>query len=97
MITDPTVDTRIETESVIASRSIIHESDLICLFDRFWTEIYQGAKLFYLSGLEHEEYLKREVHNLGRFISVMKFNPVLVSCQEMLLTCDINADYVVRS
>ena len=46
---------------------------------RFWTEIYQGAKLFYLSGLDHEEYLKREVHNLGRFISVMKFNPVLVS------------------
>ena len=42
VITDPTIDIRMETESVIASRSINHESDLICLFDRFWTEIYQG-------------------------------------------------------
>lgn len=43
---------------------------------RFWTEIYQGAKLFYLSGMIREEYLKTEVHNLGRFISVMKFRPL---------------------
>lgn len=43
---------------------------------RFWTEIYQGAKLFYLSGLIRGEYLKQEVHNLGRFISVMKFRPL---------------------
>ncbi|KAH7572875.1 hypothetical protein JRO89_XS03G0027500 [Xanthoceras sorbifolium] len=43
---------------------------------RFWTEIYDGAKLFYLSGLVHEKYSKREVHNLARFISVMKFPPL---------------------
>lgn len=43
---------------------------------RFWTEIYQGAKLFYLSGMRHGKYLKREVLNLGRFISVMKFRPL---------------------
>ncbi|XP_065182848.1 ribosome biogenesis protein BMS1 homolog [Sycon ciliatum] len=43
---------------------------------RFWTEIYQGAKLFYLSGLSHGHYPKMEVHNLGRFISVMKFKPL---------------------
>uniref|UniRef100_A0A7N0T9Q8 Bms1-type G domain-containing protein n=1 Tax=Kalanchoe fedtschenkoi TaxID=63787 RepID=A0A7N0T9Q8_KALFE len=43
---------------------------------RFWTEIYDGAKLFYLSGLIHEKYTKREVHNLARFISVMKFHPL---------------------
>lgn len=43
---------------------------------RFWTEIYQGAKLFYLSGIKHGKYLKREVHNLARFISVMKFRPL---------------------
>ncbi|KAK4254819.1 hypothetical protein QN277_007910 [Acacia crassicarpa] len=43
---------------------------------RFWTEIYDGAKLFYLSGLIHGKYLKREVHNLARFISVMKFHPL---------------------
>ncbi|XP_017649219.1 ribosome biogenesis protein bms1-like isoform X2 [Gossypium arboreum] len=43
---------------------------------RFWTEIYDGAKLFYLSGLIHGTYPKREVHNLARFISVMKFPPL---------------------
>ncbi|CAK9181857.1 unnamed protein product [Ilex paraguariensis] len=43
---------------------------------RFWTEIYDGAKLFYLSGLVHGKYHKREIHNLARFISVMKFHPL---------------------
>ncbi|RZC51430.1 hypothetical protein C5167_019856 [Papaver somniferum] len=43
---------------------------------RFWTEIYDGAKLFYLSGLIHGGYAKCEVHNLARFISVMKFHPL---------------------
>ncbi|EDS44572.1 ribosome biogenesis protein [Culex quinquefasciatus] len=36
---------------------------------RFWTEVYDGAKLFYLSGLIHGEYLRNEITNLGRFIS----------------------------
>ena len=35
----------------------------------------QGAKLFYLSGLIHGHYPKADVHNLARFISVMKFRP----------------------
>lgn len=43
---------------------------------RFWTEVYAGAKLFYLSGMVHNEYQRTEVHNLGRFISVMKFRPL---------------------
>ncbi|XP_062989231.1 ribosome biogenesis protein BMS1 homolog [Elgaria multicarinata webbii] len=43
---------------------------------RFWTEVYQGAKLFYLSGMVHGEYQKQEIHNLGLFISVMKFRPL---------------------
>eukprot|EP00106_Octopus_bimaculoides_P008936 XP_014776378.1 PREDICTED: ribosome biogenesis protein BMS1 homolog [Octopus bimaculoides] len=43
---------------------------------RFWTEIYQGAKLFYLSGVVNEEYQSQEVHNLCRFISIMKFRPL---------------------
>ncbi|CAH1795459.1 unnamed protein product [Owenia fusiformis] len=47
------------------------------LKNRFWTEIYQGAKLFYLSGMVNGEYQKTEVHNLGRFISVMKFRPLV--------------------
>jgi ribosome biogenesis protein BMS1 len=43
---------------------------------RFWTEIYSGAKLFYLSGMIRGEYLKNEIHNLCRFISVIKFRPL---------------------
>jgi len=41
---------------------------------RFWGELYQGAKLFYLSGVINGRYPDREIHNLSRFISVMK-NP----------------------
>lgn len=44
---------------------------------RFWTEIYQGAKLFYLSALNKGNYLRNEIKNLGRFISVMKFRPLV--------------------
>lgn len=43
---------------------------------RFWTEVYDGAKLFYLSGIIHGEYLRNEIKNLGRFISIMKFRPL---------------------
>lgn len=41
---------------------------------RFWSELYRGAKLFYLSGVINGRYPDREVHNLSRFLSVMK-NP----------------------
>jgi ribosome biogenesis protein BMS1 len=41
---------------------------------RFWSELYHGAKLFYLSGVVNGRYPDREVHNLSRFLSVMK-NP----------------------
>jgi ribosome biogenesis protein BMS1 len=43
---------------------------------RFWTEIYQGAKLFYLSGVINNRYPDQEIHNLSRFISIMKFRPL---------------------
>jgi ribosome biogenesis protein BMS1 len=39
---------------------------------RFWSELYQGAHLFYLSGVINGRYPDREVHNLSRFLSVMK-------------------------
>eukprot|EP00887_Chlorella_sp_A99_P004810 scaffold4.g4810.t1 len=42
---------------------------------RFWSEIYQGAKLFYLSGMRNGKYLKREVHNLARFIRFEDITP----------------------
>lgn len=41
---------------------------------RFWSELYQGAKLFYLSGVVNGRYPDREVLNISRFLSVMK-NP----------------------
>ncbi|RUS24329.1 GTP binding protein, partial [Jimgerdemannia flammicorona] len=44
---------------------------------RFWTEIYQGAKLFYLSGVINNKYPTMEVQNLSRFISVMRFRPLV--------------------
>lgn len=46
------------------------------LKQRFWTEIYQGAKLFYLSGIVNGKYLKQEILNLSRFISIAKFRPL---------------------
>lgn len=44
------------------------------LKNRFWSELYNGAKLFYLSGVVNGRYPDREVHNLSRFLSIMK-NP----------------------
>ncbi|CAG8467667.1 7381_t:CDS:10 [Ambispora leptoticha] len=44
---------------------------------RFWTEIYQGAKLFYLSGIINDRYPNQEIQNLSRFISIMKFRPLI--------------------
>ena len=39
---------------------------------RFWSELYHGAKLFYLSGVINGRYPDREILNLSRFLSVMK-------------------------
>ncbi|WQF83423.1 Putative ribosome biogenesis protein Bms1/Tsr1 [Colletotrichum destructivum] len=41
---------------------------------RLWSELYQGAHLFFLSGVMNGRYPDREIHNLSRFLSVMK-NP----------------------
>ena len=38
--------------------------------------LLQGAKLFYLSRLVFGQYSRQELHNLARFISVMKFRPL---------------------
>ncbi|KAH6690469.1 ribosome biogenesis protein BMS1 [Plectosphaerella plurivora] len=39
---------------------------------RLWNELYQGAHLFYLSGVMNGRYPDREIHNMSRFLSVMK-------------------------
>ncbi|GAA5857254.1 hypothetical protein JCM8547_009400 [Rhodosporidiobolus lusitaniae] len=44
---------------------------------RFWTEVYDGAKMFYLSGVMNGRYPDREILNLSRFISVAKFRPLV--------------------
>ncbi|OWA51892.1 Ribosome biogenesis protein BMS1-like protein [Hypsibius exemplaris] len=48
------------------------------LKQRFWTEIYQGAKLFYISGQKNGEYMRRDVKNLSRYvgISALKNRPL---------------------
>jgi len=43
---------------------------------RFWKEVYEGAKLFYLSGVKYEMYWKNEIRNLARFISIIKPKPL---------------------
>jgi ribosome biogenesis protein BMS1 len=54
---------------------------------RFWKEVYDGAKLFYLSGLQSDGmYPKTEVHNLGRYLTIMKVRP---------LTWRVNHAYMV--
>ncbi|GAB1606535.1 ribosome biogenesis protein BMS1 homolog [Argonauta hians] len=63
---------------------------------RFWTEIYQGAKLFYLSGLVNEEYQSQEVHNLCRFISIMKFRPLQWKISHPYLLVDRMEDITNR-
>jgi ribosome biogenesis protein BMS1 len=47
---------------------------------RFWTEIYEGAKMFYFSGVIHGKYLKNEVKQLSLFISRVKVSISLGSC-----------------
>jgi len=43
---------------------------------RFWTEIYEGAKMFYFSGCINGKYLKNEVKQLSLFITRAKFRPL---------------------
>ncbi|RYY31235.1 hypothetical protein EON62_06485, partial [archaeon] len=44
---------------------------------RFWAELYDGAKLFYLSGVSNGSYNKTEIHNLSLYISRIKFRPLV--------------------
>jgi ribosome biogenesis protein BMS1 len=39
---------------------------------RFWTEIYEGAKMFYFSGVVNGKYLKNEVKQLTMFVARVK-------------------------
>ncbi|KAG8751188.1 Glycoside hydrolase 2 (Mannanase, beta-galactosidase), partial [Ceratobasidium sp. 428] len=63
---------------------------------RFWTEIYQGAKLFYLSGVLNGRYPDTEIQNLSRFISVMKFRPLVFRNSHPYLLADRLQDMTAR-
>ncbi|KAI3861912.1 hypothetical protein MKX03_004420 [Papaver bracteatum] len=47
-----------------------------CLMNHFSTEIYEGARLFCLSGLGTGMYPKHEILDLASFISIMEFHPL---------------------
>jgi ribosome biogenesis protein BMS1 len=42
------------------------------LKNRFWTEVYQGAKMFHFSGTINGKYLKNEVKQLSMFLGRVK-------------------------
>ncbi|KAL7488232.1 hypothetical protein ACHAW6_013816 [Cyclotella cf. meneghiniana] len=44
---------------------------------RFWTEIYDGAKMFYFSGCVNGKYLKQEVKQLTLLLSRVKYRPLV--------------------
>jgi len=43
---------------------------------RFWTEIYKGAKLFFVYGTTHDIYNKRDTQKIAQQVNVMKFRPL---------------------
>ena len=66
----------------------------------FWYFVVsQGAKLFHLSGLVETEYQKTQIHNLCRFISVIKLRPLtwrsthphLLADRCAVTSCDIHS------
>ncbi|KAJ3316465.1 Glycoside hydrolase 2 (Mannanase, beta-galactosidase), partial [Gonapodya sp. JEL0774] len=58
------------------------------LKQRFWTEIYDGAKLFYLSGVINGRYPKTEILNLSRFIAIAKYPPLIWRNTHPYVVCD---------
>lgn len=55
---------------------------------RLWKELYAGAKLFLLTTIVHESYPYKQIQNLARFISVMKFRPILWRDAHPYVVCD---------
>jgi ribosome biogenesis protein BMS1 len=55
---------------------------------RFWTEVYTGAKLFHISGVKNESYTDMEIHNLARFISVLKWKEVNWRAEHSFIMAD---------
>ncbi|KIL67991.1 hypothetical protein M378DRAFT_122310 [Amanita muscaria Koide BX008] len=86
---------------VLTHLDLIKKASLVratkkALKKRFWTEIYQGAKLFYLSGVLNGRYPDTEILNLSRFISVMKFRPLIFRNSHPYLLADRVEDLTPR-
>jgi ribosome biogenesis protein BMS1 len=47
------------------------------LKNRFWTEIYKGAKLFDFTGVVNGKYLKHEVKRISMYMARLKFRPLV--------------------
>ena len=67
--------TEIYDVSVFLYLVFVFFSSLLIL--TLFSHLDKGAKLFYLSRVTHGEYPKTEMQNLSRFISVMKFRPLI--------------------
>lgn len=52
---------------------------------RFWTEIYDGAKMFYFSGCINGKYLKNEIKQLSLFISRAKVSTTTICLRDMFM------------
>jgi ribosome biogenesis protein BMS1 len=46
------------------------------LRDRFWVEVCEGSKVFFLSGTRNDLYTPKDTLNLGRFLSLVKTRPL---------------------
>lgn len=44
---------------------------------RFWTEVYDGAKIFYMTKFVNNKYFKSEILILTKFMSTVKFRPLI--------------------
>lgn len=58
------------------------------LKQRFWTEIYKGAKMFEFSGVINGKYLKHEVKRLSLYVSRVKFRPLVWRNTHPYVVCD---------
>ncbi|GIX61733.1 ribosome biogenesis protein bms1 [Babesia caballi] len=55
------------------------------LKNRFWSEIYDGAKMVYLNGLKYDRYKKNEIINVARVIASQK--PTTISWRQTHFYC----------
>lgn len=55
---------------------------------RLGKELYAGIKLFLLTTMVHESYPYKQIQNLARFISVMKFRPIQWRDAHPYVVCD---------